>query len=75
MARYIPNTYNNHRAARILVRVLVCVLIALVITAVAMFFGLRRYIVYTEDGLRLEIPWLEETEDTPSPDYGIEPGE
>ena len=31
--------------------------------ALAIFFGFRRYIVYTPEGIRLEIPWL--TEDVP----------
>lgn len=60
MARYIPNTYKNRRVARILVRVVVGVVVAFVILAVSLFFGLRRYIVYTPEGLRLEIPWLRE---------------
>jgi hypothetical protein len=59
MARYVPRTYKNHRAARIIARSLVFLLIAALALAVTMFFGLRRYIAYTPDGLRLEIPWLE----------------
>ncbi|MDR1065273.1 MAG: hypothetical protein LBL25_02790 [Oscillospiraceae bacterium] len=60
MARYVPRTYKNHRAARLLARALAILLIAAVALAIAMFFSLRQYIVYTPDGLRLEIPWLEE---------------
>ena len=60
MARYVPNTYNNHRVARILLRVFACVLVAAVLLAISLFFGLRRYIVYTPEGLRLDIPWLQE---------------
>ena len=71
MARYIPNTYKNRRVARILVRVVVVVVVATVILAVSLFFGLRRYIVYTPEGLRLEIPWLQE-EPTASPLAEIE---
>ena len=36
------------------------ILIAVVL-AVFMFFWFRRYIVYTEDGLRVQVPYLAET--------------
>lgn len=36
---------------------LVCLLIAL---AAGIFFGFRKYIVYTPDGLYLDVPWLSE---------------
>ena len=61
MARYVSNTYKNHRAARIIAKLLVGLVIAVVVFTVALFFGLRRYIVYTSEGLRLDVPWLEET--------------
>ena len=61
MARYVPNTYKNRRAARVVVKLLVGLVIAVVVLTIALFFGLRRYIVYTPEGLKLEVPWLEET--------------
>jgi len=67
MPRYIPNTYKNRRVRRILIRFVIGVVLAFVVLAVALFFGLRRYIVYTPDGLRLDIPWLQETEPPPIP--------
>ena len=36
------------------------VLIAVVLT-VFMFFWFRRYIVYTDEGLRVQVPYLSET--------------
>ena len=60
MARYVPDTYKNRRAARAIRRFVIGLVIALVVAVIALFFGLRRYIVYTPDGLRLDIPWLEE---------------
>jgi len=30
----------------------------LILLALLVFFGFRRYIVYTPDGLHLEVPWL-----------------
>jgi len=61
LARYVPNTYKNRRAARVVTRLLIALIITVVVFAIALFFGLRRYIVYTQEGLKLEIPWLEET--------------
>ena len=73
MARYVPHTYKNRRVTRILLRVVVGVVIATVILAVSLFFGMRRYIVYTPEGLRLEIPWLQEdSQETPSIEINAE---
>ncbi|MBQ2602220.1 MAG: hypothetical protein II583_02240 [Oscillospiraceae bacterium] len=36
------------------------VLVAALIIAASIFFGFRKYIVYTDDGVRLEVPWLQE---------------
>lgn len=36
---------------------------ALIVTiALGLFFGFRKYIVYTSDGVRLEVPWLTDEE-------------
>lgn len=46
---------------KILITVLLSLILAFIITAVGLFFGLRRYIVEdTDGGIHLEIPWLEE---------------
>jgi multidrug resistance efflux pump len=61
LARYVPNTYRNHRAIRIVLVVALCLVIAVIILTVALFFSLRRHIVYTDDGqVRLDIPLLRE---------------
>ena len=40
-------------------------LTVLFVLAVSVFFGFRRYIVYTSDGVKLDVPWLREpTEQT-----------
>ena len=36
------------------------VLVAALIIAASIFFGFRKYIVYTDDGVRLDVPWLQE---------------
>lgn len=38
---------------------LIVIAAVLIITA-SVFFGFRKYIVYTDDGVRLEVPWLQE---------------
>ena len=59
MARYVPKTYNNRRWLRIIFRVVIVALLAVLITFIMLFFGLRSYFVPGEDGRqRLEIPWL-----------------
>jgi hypothetical protein len=61
----VPNTYRNRRAARIAIAVALSLTLACIIAAVALFFGLKKYVVYTQDGkLRLEIPWLEDSADS-----------
>lgn len=64
MARYVPNTYKNHRAARAVAKLMTGLVIVVVVIAIALFFGLRRYIVYTPEGLKLDIPWLEDVMET-----------
>ncbi|MDR1299749.1 MAG: hypothetical protein LBJ84_05805 [Oscillospiraceae bacterium] len=73
MARYVPNTYRNHRAARVALTIAASLVLAALIAAVALFFGLRKYAVYPEDGngkVRLEIPWLKEDGDGQAADDG-----
>jgi uncharacterized membrane protein YqiK len=59
MRRYYPRTYRSRRPLKIILTSLVALLIAVVILTVSLFFGLRRYIVYDNNGtLHLDIPWL-----------------
>ena len=68
MSRYVPNTYKNNRAARVIAKLLIGLVIVVVVFTIALFFGLRRYIVYTPEGLRLDVPWLEEPVATIEPE-------
>ena len=56
--RYVPKTYNNRRLLRILIYTFFGFIIALVATFLILFFALEQYIVHTEDGVKLVIPWL-----------------
>ena len=61
MSRYVPKTYKNYRVARIILKIFLALVLTCVILFVALFFGLKKYIVYTPDGLRLDIPFLVES--------------
>jgi len=57
--RYVPKTYNNRRALRILLGAVIFVALAAIALFVSLFFWLRIYQVPNADGgVRLEIPWL-----------------
>jgi len=59
MARYVPRTYKNGRAARIFLRIVLVIAVLIILTLIVAFFYLQRYIVQDENGLRLVIPWLQ----------------
>ena len=58
MGRYVPKTYNNRRILRIIYRLIITVILVAVTLFILLFFGLRQYEVHTEDGIKLEIPFL-----------------
>ena len=58
MSKNIPRTYRSKRPLKIILTILLSLVIVFVILTVSLFFGLRKYIVYTPDGLHLDIPWL-----------------
>jgi hypothetical protein len=60
MHRYVPKTYNNRRALRIILGTITTIALSAVILFLMLFFILQRYEV---DG-RLEIPWLTDTPTT-----------
>jgi uncharacterized membrane protein (UPF0136 family) len=61
MKRKSPRTYRSRRPIKVILTILLSLIIAAIIVTVSLFFGLRQYIIYDEDGkLHLEIPWLEE---------------
>jgi len=65
MPRYVPKTYNNRRALRVIFGTVIALALLLVILFLVLFFILGNYV---EDG-RLDIPWLlEETVPIRTPD-------
>ena len=67
MAHKTRKTYRSFRPAKVILTTLLLTILTLILLTVAVFFGFKKYIVYTTDGLRLDIPWLEED----SPDISI----
>ncbi len=65
MASRDNRIYRSRRPWQTIVMVLLAILAVVLILAVAVFFYFKRYIVYTSDGLRLEVPWLEEAYEEP----------
>ena len=54
-------TYRSAKPLRTAASVLGALLALVILVCAIIFFSFRKYIVYTADGLRLEVPWLEET--------------
>ena len=52
--------YHSRRPWKTVLIVFIVLIVLLVVLAISVFFGFRKYIVYTDDGIVLEIPWLEE---------------
>jgi len=55
MPRYVPKTYNNRRALRIILGAFIALALSVVILFLVLFFILDNYVI---DG-QLEIPWLD----------------
>ena len=53
--------YRGRGAGKVIAAGVIIILVVGMIIYAALFFGLRKYAVYTPEGLRLEVPWLQET--------------
>ena len=70
--RYVPRTYNNKRALRVLIGTVIGFVVVFVAAFLILFFALEQYLVYTEDGVELVIPWLHGIEAVELEDYDLE---
>ena len=68
MKSHRHRVYRSRNPLRLIFGVLFSVLLAAIILAVGVYFGFRKYIVYTSEGLRVEVPWLEEAEKAKLPE-------
>ena len=53
--------YHGHKPVRFVLKRIGWIVLVAVVLAIFMFFWFRRYIVYTDDGLRVQVPYLAET--------------
>ena len=65
MDRREPRIYRSHRPIKTALTVFFVLLAAVVTLIFAVFFGFKKYIVYTSDGVKLVVPWLMDPEDIP----------
>ena len=63
MAQHDVRIYRSRKPLKTALVVFFSLLLALIVLAVAVFVGFQKYIVYTSDGVKLEVPWLQEAED------------
>ena len=61
------DAYHGRNRFGTFLKVLIIVLLILLVAAVAALFFLEPYIVYSSDGVRLNLPFFQEKED-PAPD-------
>ncbi len=52
--------YRKRNPFLIALKVLAAAVAALILLIVLLFFSFQKYIVYTPDGIRLEIPYLQQ---------------
>ena len=57
--------YRSRSPIKIILIVFVAFVLVIAIAVISVFFAFRKYIVYTDNGVELQIPWIEEylTED------------
>lgn len=53
--------YKKNVRVKTIISAILAVLLVCVMIMVGIFFWFKRYIVYTSDGLYLDVPWLQET--------------
>ena len=63
--------YHSRRPLKIISGVVLTLLLVAALLMILIFIGFRKYIVYTSDGVRLEVPWLREDAAADSPAPGV----
>ena len=58
-------TYHSRSWIKTLIKIFFTVLFLLIVAALCIFYGFQKHIVYTQDGVRLDVPWLSE-DDVPA---------
>ena len=63
--------YRQRRPLRAVLIALVSLIIIALMLTLSVFFGFKKYIVYTSDGVRLDVPWLRETVEEQTDDIDL----
>ena len=63
MRKKNDRVYRSFKSLKLAARILAAALIVAAALAVLLFFWFRQYIVYTQDGLKLDVPWLQSAEE------------
>ncbi|MBR6259153.1 MAG: hypothetical protein IKR21_02975 [Oscillospiraceae bacterium] len=61
MKSHARRFYRGRGAGKVIAGIIIALIVLAMIVYAALFFGLRKYAVYTPEGVRLEVPWLQET--------------
>ena len=64
MSRNSRKIYHRRNPLKIVLIVLGCLLLTAILLFLLVFFGFKKYAVYTDEGVTLEVPWLEEYRET-----------
>lgn len=59
--------YRRRSPVKVVLVVLGSLIIIALILFLLAFYGFRKYAVYTDEGVTLEVPWLEEYRDSNAP--------
>ncbi len=55
--------YSRRKPVRLIIKIIAVIAALLIIAAVFLFFHMQRYVVYTPEGARLDIPILRNSEE------------
>ena len=53
--------YHSRNPIKLIILILLAIIVLFIIFAASVFFSFKKYLVYTPNGVELEIPWLDET--------------
>ena len=59
--------YHRRNPIKIILSVLGIILAAAILLFTIVFFGFKKYAVYSDDGVTVEVPWLEDVRNSDNP--------
>ncbi len=60
-----PEVYRSRRPVKTALLLVAAALVVTLIICVSIFNGFKKYIVITDEGLKMEVPWLQTAEESP----------